>query len=255
MHAVADAPEGPFAAREVVVPVFAHNPQVVRASDGTYLLFHIGGTQLASARTLDGPWTPVAGLPSCNNPSPVALPNGTLFVVCHGGPHPNHWGISVELMYADSWRGPWSTFRGNAADGYDGGTALFSHPVEDPFLWTTNGSWHMLTHGFRMPMVSQSSALGAYAWAPSPFGPWTFQENRLVYSANVTLADGSTYVLARRERPKVTTIMINEKKKKKKRKKKDGEWNNEPCPFLRRRAVIVSSPAFCYCLLLASLLD
>lgn len=33
---------GPFVKREVVVPSFAHNPQITQAPDGTFLLFYIG---------------------------------------------------------------------------------------------------------------------------------------------------------------------------------------------------------------------
>ena len=41
-HATSATPAGPYTRRDVALPVLAHNPQVVRHPDGTYLLFHIG---------------------------------------------------------------------------------------------------------------------------------------------------------------------------------------------------------------------
>ena len=49
MHLVADTPSGPFTPTTngnksdgVIVRAEAHNPTIIRASDGTYLLFSIG---------------------------------------------------------------------------------------------------------------------------------------------------------------------------------------------------------------------
>ena len=50
--------------------------------------------------------------------------------------------------------------------------------------------------------MGAGNAYGAYANAPTPFGPWVFQESRVVYSGHVELADGSSLgALQRRERP------------------------------------------------------
>jgi len=222
MHAVADTPEGPFKMKNIVEQPFAHNPQITRAYDGTYLLFMIGGSKLASATSLDGPWTPVPDFPSCNNPAPVTnysdgsgLDSDHIYVVCHGGPTNNHWGISVEMYEAPHWLGPWSTVRRNNAskdvDLYDHGTALFAHPVEDPTVWVDNsGTWHILTHAFRMGMVNSSgvtkNAYGGYAWSnDGPYGPWHFQENMVAYTGEIQFANqpDTTFVASRRERPKV----------------------------------------------------
>ena len=46
------------------------------------------------------------------------------------------------------------------------------------------------------------NAYGAYANAPTPFGPWRFQESRVAYSGHVQLTTGNTLgTLQRRERP------------------------------------------------------
>lgn len=40
--AVASTPEGPYVKQQVVVPPWSHNPQIVRAIDGTFLIFTLG---------------------------------------------------------------------------------------------------------------------------------------------------------------------------------------------------------------------
>jgi hypothetical protein len=51
---------------------------------------------------------------SCNNPAPVVLPDSdTIYVMCHGGPDGNHWGLSVGMVQAPTWRGPWTNFNRN----------------------------------------------------------------------------------------------------------------------------------------------
>lgn len=164
----------------------------------------------------------------------------SIYVICHGGPTANHWGVSVEMIQAPHWTGPWSTVRKDSksqdVDLYDAGAALFAHPVEDPTAWVgRDGTWHMLTHAFRMGMVNATgvsgNAYGGYAWsdkADGPRGPWHFQENMPAYTGeiNFDFAENSNsndnssnnnnnrdinsndnnnnvWVASRRERPKV----------------------------------------------------
>jgi hypothetical protein len=48
----------------------------------------------------------------------------------------------------------------------------------------------------------QGNAYGGYANAPTPFGPWKFQEGRVAYTGHVQLENGSSLgSLQRRERP------------------------------------------------------
>ena len=42
IHALSTTPEGPFERVGVVIPPFSHNPDTIRAADGTYVIFHIG---------------------------------------------------------------------------------------------------------------------------------------------------------------------------------------------------------------------
>eukprot|EP00039_Didymoeca_costata_P021969 m.345862 g.345862 ORF g.345862 m.345862 type:complete len:523 (-) comp27463_c0_seq1:96-1664(-) len=209
MHATADSPAGPFRAKEIVVSPFAHNPEVIRANDGTYLIFSIGKETLLASKSPNGPWESQS-FTSCNNPAPFQLPNrDEFYCMCHNGPNPSHWGSSVGLVWAPTWKGPWTAMRNNTDDLLDGGTLLFAHPVEDPFVWSTpDGRVHMVSHAFRMGMVNRTvagsgNAFGGYATAPSPFGPWKFQETQVAYDNVVHFNNGSTAYLDRRERPKL----------------------------------------------------
>ena len=225
MHLQAGAPEGPFKPTQdgpkkdgVIVDAEAHNPTVVRANDGTYLLFSIGHSPLLASKGVSGPWSPIK-FTSCNNPAPLVIPGrDEVYVYCHGGPDQGHWGSSVGMTWTPHWSsGVWHTANNNTDDIHGGGRDLFGHPVEDPFAWyahSTNplapGSFHLLCHGFRMGMVNNSddspsrvgNAYGAYANAPTPFGPWSFQESRVAYSGHIELESGASLgSLQRRERP------------------------------------------------------
>jgi hypothetical protein len=183
--------------------------QIIRANDGTYLLFSIGKSPLLTSDSLNGPWVS-REFASCNNPAPVTVPGrDTVYVVCHGGPDPQHYGASLGLLYAPSWKGPWATMDNNTDDLLDGGRNLFAHPMEDPFIWWSDhdSMFKLLAHGFRMGMVNRTvgsgNGYGLYAQAPTPFGPWLVQEAAVAYDSTVLLQGGGTLELLRRERPKL----------------------------------------------------
>lgn len=51
-HATSTSVEGPYQEESIIHPYFSHNPKVVRAPDGTYLVYHIGcGDEAYPART------------------------------------------------------------------------------------------------------------------------------------------------------------------------------------------------------------
>jgi len=164
VHATAASPAGPFMRESVALPVFGHNPQAVRAPDGTFLLYHIGatvdpscvpdcraapanhsvpgctskghGTSIAFSRSPYGPWTRIDYvLPKYTNPSPYIFPNGTVLLAAR-----TNEGITegsherIHILRADSWRGP-----------YDHLSTVGKY--EDPFLWRgASGHFHMLSH-------------------------------------------------------------------------------------------------------------
>jgi hypothetical protein len=66
LHVTAPSPAGPWAVQGVALHKFAHNPQVLRAADGGWLLFHIGAPVPASC---EGPGEACPGGhhdPACN---------------------------------------------------------------------------------------------------------------------------------------------------------------------------------------------
>lgn len=178
-HAVADSPLGPFEYSDTAVPVWCHNPQVVKYTDAAtgasmFALFHIGdGTPVdgkkprnCSAASIEwdgrspgqapgspmsftgnlqtssspyGPWTSHAGPPNCNNPSPMRHRNGTWYVVCN----------NAQLMRAADVTGPWEV------------VVPYVHPqggvtgtYEDAYLYMdTDARWHVLFHVYNSTTV------------------------------------------------------------------------------------------------------
>jgi hypothetical protein len=183
-HAVAPTPSGPFLRRDVAVPVWCHNPEVRALQiNGTrvYALFHIGdGTgnpkhcnttvgfggsappvrmsapsTVHSSLSLDGPWAPVPGFPSCNNPSVLQHANGTLYALCD----------SKVLWRAEQLEGPW---RSVVTLNLQGGPDCV---LEDGFVWIdTRGSWHVLFHCWSNVIPPSGSCVNtnvsAHAFSP-----------------------------------------------------------------------------------------
>jgi hypothetical protein len=112
VHAVSDTATGPFAFKDVALPVWHHGPQAVRAPDGTWMIFargklnsssvmcdrkthrpicpggHCTGNSggqsvwLHASPSPNGPWrriAPICG--GCDNAAPIFLPSGSLVVV------------------------------------------------------------------------------------------------------------------------------------------------------------------------------
>ena len=133
-------PPPPRASPGVVASPEAHNPTIIRANDGTYLLFFIGSasanpTHLWASRSLYGPWRSMPNFPPCNAPSPVVVEGEeTIYVFCHCGVTPStDCRSSIGLVHSPRWNSSsWSVFQNNSEDLYDGGRALFAHPAEDP---------------------------------------------------------------------------------------------------------------------------
>ena len=170
-HAVSQTVEGPYTKKSIAVNTWAHNPVVLKLPHGGYALMHIGtgagaadgggnctrtasssggggsgggssraaaGSTIHVSATLAGPWSPLLNstLGPCNNPSPWVHRNGTIFLVCSGGPSGN------GLRRAGQISGPWSLV-----------TPTLSAPggvygvYEDPYLFMDNQDhWHLLFH-------------------------------------------------------------------------------------------------------------
>ena len=136
-HAVSDTISGPYTFSDVAVPVWAHNPDIVRLPGGTFALLHIGygegedsggdmchndvsyldqedqedqeeggrrrrGSTIHTSHSLYGPWQPLEhNSIVCNNPSLWIHQNQSIFLLCFVSN-----GL-FDLKIADNISGPW----------------------------------------------------------------------------------------------------------------------------------------------------
>ena len=220
VHATADTPSGPFAYADTALPPFSHCNHVLVANQTIYL-FHQGRSGDGSAAGLEncsgadenpretwppapahrihasdspgGPWRAAWFGPDfdCENPSPLALENGSVALFCHGP------GIRVAVAAAAGE--PWSEPRVILAPG----AAPKPDTVwEDPYAFLDKrGRWHLLSHVY--PTNANSSRYNdvvaghafsrdGLAWTFSAVEPWT---------SAVEGDDGEVRDYATRERP------------------------------------------------------
>jgi hypothetical protein len=227
VRAVADAPLGPYAVEETVVPAFCHNPSIRRANDGAYLLYSIGqlvdpstlvstcmdGRTLAlppssglvtsvctirvqSAPSVRGPWsapveiTNAGWVPLCpTNPAPVVNDDGSIALFFRAY-QLGDGGAPVERLFrsdAPSWRGPYTFPR----------EPLFLREAEDPFVWRAGG------RGLRMlynDKFTDPANVGGLALANDEA---TWATAGSAYALDVAMSDGTTLHVSRRERPSI----------------------------------------------------
>lgn len=196
----ADAPGGPYRMAGVALPRMHFSPNVVRAPDGTVLLYTVadrncpavttccsGGSttcfgceftqhmqlSVASAPSVHGPWEERVGIipGDAENPSAVVLNNGTIVVAYRvrgaGGQE------FVTLATATSWEGPYVP---RGAPLWSNATTDAYQATEDPFLWHDTRGFHMLMHSMYWPQTTDWWVLlhaGAYAFSADGT-EWTF---------------------------------------------------------------------------------
>jgi hypothetical protein len=236
IHAVSISdPLGPYTFYDVAVGVFAHNPQIIRHTDGTFLLWTIGmspqspesnctpkdsddfssfppttpplshGAELVEQRWSKspyGPWTSVEKDGSLNlfngtNPSPFVLSNGTVVVASH-----NNCGLT--LSSASNWTGPFSN--PICVVPYSEYPSISNFTFEDPFLWFSNGTWKVLLHSYNKTDPHTQFAVGGFAESltDNAYGQWTLQDpSSPAYTTAVEFSDGTQETFSRRERPKL----------------------------------------------------
>jgi hypothetical protein len=108
VHAVSTAgPEGPYTRQSVAVPPFAHNPKVVRAPDGTWLMYTIG------VRVPELPYAPK--IFNCTKPEEQEQRRlAGEEVVSAAPPAPGRTPVNLEsnvtLYTASDIAGPWARF-------------------------------------------------------------------------------------------------------------------------------------------------
>ena len=245
IHATSRAAAGPFAPAwstgdaEVAVAAEAHNPQAVRAPDGTYLLLDsyggpdsgcirranysncapwagpcpakmpgTGGRGLYvfhTAPSAAGPWTPLnvsIDYPCFSEnitPSPAFHPNGTMYILYHCDTAGEYAMGDLVMVRADTFRGPFT--RVNERVWSVAGVG--PHP-EDPFLWLRTSpagivSWHIILHNRPRGLHLYSTNGLSFSLQQALNG--TEPMPPFVFTENVTQSDGTTFVANRRERP------------------------------------------------------
>ena len=224
-HAVSQSVTGPYVRSDVAVNTWSHNPvamQLPGIGSPRFALLHIGsgsgkrdggancsrgapfdrgaplgttaGATIHVSDSLAGPWRALLNstLGPCNNPSPWVHRNGTIFLVCSGGPSGN------GLWRAERIWGPWSLV-----------TATLSAPggvfgvYEDPYLYMSGDTFHLLFHVYETgepgttctnsTVSAHLFSLDGYDWHTTPTQP---------YGTVVPLTDGTNFTVATRERPK-----------------------------------------------------
>ena len=148
-HATASSPRGPFAAQEVVLPAFSHEPVVVALPAGAgFLLYKIGcadNATVGSNSKFTGPCTGCA--------------NGTTAGLC---PAPDQAYLSTcqDVLFASTLSGPWtrrnlSGFEPSSWDWLHLNSGLESHaPVIMP-----NGSVLTFTRSYHDPRPAPVSSV------------------------------------------------------------------------------------------------
>ena len=153
-----------FSDKDTPIGPFSCNPHAIELPDSSLALFHIGeGVGTASvnctdkppyghaplphetwpnqtvkstvhlSKTADGPWTASPSDLHCNNPAPAVHPNGTIYVVCHGGSVGGSKGTGMQSLFAaPSVRGPWAMVSGSMDWG---GTTVAGSPGQYHTVW------------------------------------------------------------------------------------------------------------------------
>jgi hypothetical protein len=232
-HAVSDTPEGPFTQTGMALDYGAEtdwdrsvmNPKVIRAPDGTYLLFYVGDTYpgpwptpqnpvpvplplpqslqrigVAYSSTPEGPYarlgqpilTPRADKWDARivtNPAVTLLPNGTYLMIYKGsnpaGENTTQKQVCLGVATAANWTGPWV----RARDDPIFPCPLESFDFEDPTVWVDpDGFLHLVVKDFS-GVVTHDGYSGAHAISTDGV-TWNFTSPALAYTTTHKWSDG-----------------------------------------------------------------
>lgn len=230
VHAVSSSgPLGPYERRGVAVKPFAHNPKVVRAPDGTWLMYTIG-TPLAPASLFNCSNESTSPAPRDAANSPGRTPknlesNVTLFTSASMGGPWTRFGIVLGPNDEGTWDedtsnpSPWMLpngtvllmYRGCVV--YGGGctkecigiasaphwrgpyTRLRSSPIlanvsaEDPSMWVDKRG-HV---HFLMHYIPDQALVARHAFARQYTGPWNLHVDSIPYNTTLEYSDGTSH--------------------------------------------------------------
>ena len=205
-YAVASTPEGPYTFQKVVLPVFAHNPQIVhqKFKNGTekFVLFHIGQGGIHASSAPDQPFVTVPpGNWSCDNPAPFwDAPEETWYVTCRTK--------KQGMRTAKSLEGPWTQVGASPSTPSSAGPGTW---FEDPYLYKDGrGNWHALFHAVNLNVMEHcgASPVSAHAFSRDLTTWNTLPQYVQPYTSVVQLSNGANWTLSTVERPK---FLFNER--------------------------------------------
>jgi len=194
------------------------------------------GLNVASSKSLSGPWSSIDNLAISGygepvskqnnvNPSPLVLQNGSVVVAyCDDSGSATNKGEQIALAYSDTpATGPYRKLGKPSVP-------IFEHNCEDPMIYKGRFGYHIICHDMStgptskydptaMPCRFQgiagcSGQVGLHAFASeiNADGSGWATSPRLInstapsaYGANVTFTDGTTFAYFRRERPELRT--------------------------------------------------
>jgi hypothetical protein len=240
VHATAHKPEGPFVRDKVVVPNQSHNPTVVRAPNGSWVLYHIGcGQNIRKCITGCKNNTTPSGAKGKVGP---LLPPDDDGYQCHPG-----YGDPPNVLVAPTLDGPWRLhgltvntskwfkhFDNPAPYIFPNGSVLAlsrRYPTHGsgngsqigivtsadwfagPYIYPARRIPFLHVHSVEDPFLWRNKRGSFHAlfhnWAGSTAGAHAYSPDGLTwtwsptptYTKTVELADGSSFTFKRRERP------------------------------------------------------
>jgi hypothetical protein len=163
--------------------------------------------------SIDGPWKqvgltePPPGAPwpnSEDNPSPLVLPNGTVWIMfrSYNGTHgsPTHSVIGIARSQGSSWSDNYtSPTHPILGSGANGDAAPYAQ-LEDPFFWKDARGYKALFH-----TMGGCESVGCFAFSEDSYTwhttPQTVDGLGYAYTNTVSFTNGTTHTFERRERP------------------------------------------------------
>ena len=220
VHATsADPTKEPFVRREVVAPVFAHEPIAARAPTGEYVLWYTAVLPPGKLPVMGGEFcsgcTSGNSLPECgtddNRNASINLPTYMIYSDSPSGPWSSPQMVPGTDVFADSNFAPVINADGSlvalaranvyrAADWRDVSTyeivSQWDDEGEDPFVWVDqNGIFHNIVHVYR------ENTVGRHYYSEDGVR-WVAAKGD-AYTHVLTFTDGSELAYGCRERPHI----------------------------------------------------
>lgn len=209
VHAVSNSMGGPYIRQEVVQPVFAHEPNTVRAPTGEYVMYFTARspppntahkpcicsstnyskyakcdgsrdwnapllTYMSYTSNPNGNWSKPVLIPQAaplidSNLAPVILSDGSVRGIYRDDGNNTVSQTNLHIVTASNWRDPSTYIESSAA--IPGRSDIFDGP-EDPFVWQDkNGNFHAIFHEWPHPAGPHAFSKDGKRWYWGPGGP------------------------------------------------------------------------------------